>query len=59
MTFFQVKSLNCLQFFFRLWGKKKLFPPGTPQFTVPYVTHGSSSSGDSSAFSSDGSQFVP
>lgn len=56
VTFFQVKSLNCLQFFFLFYGKKKKsFPLSAPQLTLPYVMQSSSFNGDSRTFSSDGS----
>lgn len=58
VTFFQVKSLNCLQFFFLFYGKKNnAFSSDSPQLTLPYVMQSSSFSGDSSTFSSDGSRF--
>lgn len=57
VTFFQVKSLNCFQFFLLFYGKKMPFSLDTPQLTPPYVMQSSSFSGDSSTYSSDGSQF--
>lgn len=57
VTFFQVKSLNCLQFFFLFYGKKLPFPLNTPQLTLPYIMQSSSFSGYRSTYSSNGFQF--